>query len=203
MPLRILLLTKRLSAKTNLLLTSVVFDDYGSTIIHQNSKTMKENILKQQLADNCKEKFQRLTELLRNYELAHLGWKVQVQREIDLRNKVLAENEFHFGEDARCGGEFNIGDRITDEVWDFLMEEDEWKVYREKVEAELHAAGLTDEKGYYLIPWTTHVCDTRRALTNFILDELLPKELSVKMESCRINVVQGNKLIEIVKKLAA
>ena len=85
---------------------------------------MEKEILLAELQKNCGEKKEKLMDLLKAFDLAELGSKVQRQQFKDIENKVLKENIFLCGHPemkVRCDDQPIFGERITDEKWDFLL----------------------------------------------------------------------------------
>ena len=85
---------------------------------------MEKEILLAELQKNCGEKKEKLMDLLKAFDLAELGSKVQRQQFKDIENKVLKENIFLCGHPemkVRCDDQPIFGERITGEKWDFLL----------------------------------------------------------------------------------
>ena len=66
--------------------------------------------------------------LLETFDLAELGRKIDDEREKEISNRVLAENEFFAGKDAERIG-MKSGDRITDEEFTFLLSESDFQKF--------------------------------------------------------------------------
>ena len=89
---------------------------------------MEEKILLAELTKNSGEKKEKLMDLLKTFDLAELGRKIDDKREKEISNRVLAENEFFAGKDAKRMG-MKSGERITDEEFTFLLSESDFQKY--------------------------------------------------------------------------
>ena len=161
---------------------------------------MEEKILLAELTKNCGKKKEKLMDLLKAFDLAELGRKMDDEREKEISNRVLAENEFFSGKDSERMG-MKSGERITDEEFTFLLSESDFQKYLKIRRPLLVAEKLCDENGYYLTNWGKIICDARYALVEFILDEIVPKAIA---EICRKNIhsiVMQEKLIKITKEM--
>lgn len=160
---------------------------------------MEEKILLAELKKNCGEKKEKLMSLLETFDLAELGRKIDDEREKEISNRVLAENEFFAGKDAERLG-MKSGERITDEEFTFLLSESDFQKYLELRRPLLVAEKLCDENGYYLVNWGLITRDARYALVEFIIDEIVPKAIAGIFRENIHSIVMQKKLIKITKQ---
>lgn len=159
---------------------------------------MNEKKLLAELTKNCEGKKQKLFDLLKVFELAKLGYEMQDEMCDDVYNDVLKNNEFFCAKDVDRTG-LKVGDRITDEKFMFLLSDEDFEELLRLAAPIMVERKITDEKGYFLVDWCTKMVVARKELVEFILDEILPKELSDGLDCCRWNVVHSDKLINILK----
>lgn len=152
--------------------------------------------LQNELAKNCTLNQSQLTELMKEYELAKLGYEVQRQHFKDIHNHVLEENEFFSSMDCH---DIKKGERITNETFDFLLSKDDFNRYMDLAKPYYVAEGLTDENGYYIKNWLSIEVDSKQKLVNFIIDIIIPAPMRKGFEYARKSVVYQDKLIGIVK----
>lgn len=160
---------------------------------------MEEKILLAELTKNCGEKKEKLMNLLETFDLAELGRKIDDEREKEISNRVLAENEFFAGKDAERLG-MKSGERITDEEFTFLLSESDFQKFLKIRRPLLVAENLCDENGYYLVNWGRITCDARDELVSFIIEEIVPKSLAGIFRKNSWNIVMQEKLIKITKE---
>ena len=160
---------------------------------------MEEKILLAELTKNCGEKKEKLMDLLKTFDLAELGRKMDDEREKEISNRVLSENEFFAGKDAERIG-MKSGDRITDEEFTFLLSESDFKKFLKVRRPLLVAEKLCDENGYYLVNWGKITCDARYALVEYIIDEIVPKAIAGLFRKNIHSIVMQEKLIKITKQ---
>ena len=55
----------------------------------------------------------------------------------------------------------------------------------------------------YITPWTIIKVDARRALVDFIIDAILPDVMREQFSAVRLNIVQTDKLLDIVRPIVA
>lgn len=163
---------------------------------------MEKEIMIAELSSNCNNHRYKLLELLKAYDLAVLGRQVADAHEKEIRNKILAENEFFAKRDCGRGG-MKIGDRITDETFDFLMSGEDFNRYQEVSHRYFVDAGICDENGYYLTDWISIKVNAMNVLVDFIIANILPTALRETFAMVRRNVVQEEKLIDITRKAFA
>ena len=160
---------------------------------------MDEKILLAELTKNLVEKKEKLMDLLKTFDLAELGRKVDDEREKEISNRVLAENEFFAGKDAVRMG-MKSGERITDDDCTFLLSESDFQRFLELRRPLLVAEKICDENGYYLVDWGRITCDARNSLVEFIIDEIVPKSLAGLFRKNIHSIVMQEKLIKITKQ---
>lgn len=160
--------------------------------------------LQAELAANCKQHGKQLSELLKAYDLACLGYEMQEQRCKDVYNRVLAENKFFIAKNTdianqRSGNKFHEGDRVTSEKYMFMLSDADCQKVLDLAAPIFVAEKITDEKGYFIENWCKMRNDSRNELVNFIISNVIPAELRGAFYRLRHNVVQQSKLIDIVK----
>lgn len=162
---------------------------------------MEETILMAELKKNCDTNREKLFELLKVYDLTELGYQVQEQRCKDVYNKVLSENEFYAKRDCgRC--EIKVGERITDEKFDFLLSDEDFTRLQTLARPIFVAEGITDENGYFIEKWVTKKVHARKDLVEFIIQNIVPSEMRETFWEAKHNIVQTDKLINIMRSVA-
>ena len=164
---------------------------------------MEKEILLAELTKNCGEKKEKLMDLLKAFDLAELGSKVQRQQFKDIENKVLKENIFLCGHPemkVRCDDQPIFGERITDEKWDFLLSDDDFDRLQSLMLTLYVEANLTDEKGYYVTNWDMIACEARCELVEYIIKEVIPTAFRKLFWENRDRIVFQEKLIKITKE---
>ena len=165
---------------------------------------MDKQIMIAELTENCNNHREKLLELLKAYDLAVLGRQVADEHEKEISNKVLAEHEFFAKRRFnRAPSDIKVGDRITDETFDFLMSEEDFERFLQIRRSYLVDAGICDENGYYLTDWISIKVNTMNVLVDFIIANILPTALRETFAMVRRNVVQEEKLIDITRKAFA
>ena len=162
---------------------------------------MEEIRLIAELKKNCETNRKKLSELLKVYDLCVLGYDMQEQRCKDVYNKVLSENEFFASRDV-ARAEIKIGERITDEKFDFLLSDEDFDRLQALALPIFAAEGITDENGYFFENWVTKKVHARKALVEFIIQNIVPFEMRETFWEARQNIVQTDKLIEIMRSVA-
>lgn len=135
---------------------------------------MKTTKMIAELESNCKKNMEQLCELLKVYDLAKLGYDMQREQEKECYNAVLAESVFTASKKYTRGG-ISTPDRVTNESDLFLLSEEDFERVQKLVSPKLVAAGVTDERGYYITDWLGIKGDARRALVDFIINNILPE----------------------------
>jgi hypothetical protein len=161
---------------------------------------MEEKILLAELTKNCGEKKKKLMDLLKAFDLAELGRKMDDEREKEISNRVLAENEFFCCKEYSRDTGFKIGERVTDEEFTFLLSESDFQKYLKLRRPLLVAAKLCDKEGYYLVNWGMITRDARYALVEYIIDEIVPKSIAGVFRKNIHSIVMQEKLIKITKE---
>ena len=162
---------------------------------------MEEIRLTEELKKNCETNREKLSELMKVYDLCVLGYDMQEQRCKDVYNKVLSENEFYAKRDCgRC--EVKIGERITDEKFDFLLSDEDFDRLQALAHPIFVADGITDENGYFIENWVTKKVSARKELVEFIIQKIVPNEMRGTFWEARYNIVQMDKLINLMRSIA-
>ena len=162
---------------------------------------MEETILMAELKKNCETNREKLSELLKVYDLTVLGYQVQEQRCKDVYNKVLSENEFFASRDV-ARTEIKVGERITDEKFDFLLSDEDFGRLHALAHPIFVAEGITDENDRFIENWVTKKVHARKDLVEFIIQNIVPSEMREKFWEVRHNIVQTDKLIDIMRSVA-
>lgn len=162
---------------------------------------MEEIRLTAELKKNCETNRDKLSELLKVYDLCVLGYDMQEQRCKDVYNKVLSENEFYASRDV-ARAEIKIGERITDEKFNFLLSDEDFDRLQALARPIFVAEGITDENGYFIENWATKKVHARKDLVEFIIQNIVPSEMREKFWEVRHNIVLTDKLIEIMRSVA-
>lgn len=153
---------------------------------------------------NVKANIQQLTELFKAYDLAELGDEVQEARIKECYAVALQAGEYRAAEGYNMRGvNINEGDRVTDEKYSWLLSDVDFGRLQTAAMPLLVRQGITDKDGYYITPWTSIKVDARRALVNFIIDTILPDGMRAQFAAVRLNIVQTDKLLDIVRPIVA
>lgn len=151
---------------------------------------------------NVKASHQQLAELFKAYDLAKLGYDMQEERVKACYNEALATTPFYVKEDCeQCG--IKAGERVTDEFYTFLLSEGDFNRLLGLTLPILVREGITDKEGEYTTDWVSIKGDARRALVNFIIDVILPNGMRERFSAVRLNIVQTDKLLDIVRPFVA
>lgn len=149
---------------------------------------------------NIKESIKQLADLFKAYDLAKLGYQMQYEREKDCYNEALATTPFYAAKSCnRCS--VKEGERVTNEFYSFLLSEDDFNRLLSLAEPILEREGITDANGYYREDWLTIRGNARRALVDFIIDTVLPESMKPQFSAVRLNIVQTDKLLDIVRPI--
>ena len=153
---------------------------------------------------NVKANIQQLAELFKAYDLAELGYKMQEDQSKQCYTEALQAGEYHAAEDYNMRGvNINEGDRVTDEKYSWLLSDVDFDRLQTAALRLLVRDGVTDERGYYITDWLGIKGDARRALVNFIIDAILPDGMREQFSAVRLNIVQTDKLLDIVRPIVA
>ena len=152
---------------------------------------------------NVKANIQQLAELFKAYDLAKLGDEVQEARIKECYAEALKNGVYCSDKDWGRGLNIKAGDRITDpNLMYYLGKNDFARLLKESKKITLRE-GITDKDGYYITPWAIIKFDARRALVNFIIDAILPDGMREQFSAVRLNIVQTDKLLDIVRPIVA
>lgn len=164
-------------------------------------------IIKEMTAEftaNVKANIQQLTDLFKAFDLARLGYDMQAEQCKECRNEALRTGEYYAAESCdRRGIDIKAGDRITDEIFAFLLSEDDWGRYMATALPILEREGITDANGNYLTNWLGMKIEARQELVNFIIDTILPEGMRAQFSAVRLNIVQTDKILDIVRPIVA
>lgn len=153
---------------------------------------------------NVKTNIQRLAELFKAYDLAELGYKMQEEQSKQCYTEALQAGEYHAAEGYNMRGvNINEGDRVTDEKYSWLLSDVDFDRLQTAALRLLVRDGVTDERGYYITDWLGIKGDARRALVDFIIDAILPDGMREQFSAVRLNIVQTDKLLDIVRPIVA
>lgn len=151
---------------------------------------------------NVKANIQQLAELFKCYDAAKSHYNEQRRREKECYDKALNIAEFRASKDCERAS-IKTGDRITNQNYIFLLSKADFSRLLELAAPILQSAGITDGKGYYITNWLMFQGDARRELVNFIIDSLLPEPMKSQFSTVRLNIVQTDKLLDIVRPIVA
>lgn len=153
---------------------------------------------------NIKANIGQLAELFKAYDLAELGYKMQEEQSKQCYTEALQAGEYHAAEGYNMRGvNINEGDRVTDEKYSWLLSNEDFSRLNAAAMPLLVRDGVTDERGYYITDWLGIKGDARRALVNFIIDAILPDGMIEQFSAVRLNIVQTDKLLDIVRPIVA
>ena len=151
---------------------------------------------------NVKSNIQQLAELFKAYDLAELGYKMQEEREKERYNEALTATPFYAAKSYdRC--EIKVGERVTREFYAFLLSKEDFNRLLDLTAPILEREGITNAEGKYITDWLGIKGDARRALVNFIIDTILPDGIREQFSAVRLNIVQTDKLLDIVRPIVA
>ena len=151
---------------------------------------------------NVKANIGQLAELFKAYDLAELGYKMQEEREKECYNEALAATPFYTAKDSeRCG--IKAGERVTEEFYTFLLSKEDFDRLLDLTTPILEREGITNAEGNYITDWLSIKGDARRTLVNFIIDTILPDGMREQFSAVRLNIVQTDKLLDIVRPIVA
>lgn len=149
---------------------------------------------------NVKANIEQLAGLFKAYDLAKLGYKMQEEREKECYNEVLTSTPFYTAKDSeRCG--IKAGERVTKEFYTFLLSKEDFNRLLDLALPILEREGITDKEGKYTTDWLGIKGDARRELVNFIIDAILPDGMREQFSAVRLNIVQTDKLLDIVRPI--
>lgn len=153
-----------------------------------------------ELESNCKANFNQLCELFKAYDLAKIGYDMQEEQTKECYNAVLAENVFTASKEYTRGG-ISTPETVTNESSLFLLSDEDFEKVQKLAAPKLVAAGVTDERGYYITDWLGIKGDARRALVDFIINKILPDAFKAQFEEAKRNITYQYKLIDITRPM--
>lgn len=163
---------------------------------------MEKMMMTQEIADNAMKHFKKLHELIQYYELCKLGNEIQEQHIKDVTNRVLRENSFLCGRAVERTG-IAIGERITDEKFDFLLSDDDFDRLQRIVTAELSKDGTTDSEGRYVKSWHTMKLHALNDVVDFFIDNIVPVAMRERFRKASEYIMYQYKLLDIAKGMVA
>ena len=156
-----------------------------------------------EFAANVKSNIAQLVDLFKAYDIAKLGYEAQDARTKECYAEALKNGVYCSDRDWGQGLNIKAGDRITDpNLMYYLGKNDFARLLKESNKITLRE-GITDKDGYYITPWTSIKADARRALVDFIIDAILPDGMREQFSAVRLNIVQTDKLLDIVRPIVA
>ena len=152
---------------------------------------------------NVKANIQQLADLFKAYDIAKLGDEAQDARTKECYAEALKSAVYCSDKDWGRGLNIKPGDRITDpNLMYYIGKNDFARLLKESNKITLRE-GITDKDGCYITPWTIIKVDARRALVDFIIDTILPTGMREQFSAVRLNTVQTDKLLDIVRPIVA
>ena len=153
---------------------------------------------------NVKANIQQLVDLFKAYDIAKLGDEAQDARTKECYAEALQAGKYRAAEwCGQRGGNIKPGDRITDPNLMYYLGKNDFDRLLKEGQKIMRREGITDKEGYYITPWTSIKVDARRALVDFIIDTILPDVMREQFAAVRLNIVQTDKLLEIVRPIVA
>lgn len=146
----------------------------------------------------CKKGEKKLFELMKLYDLAELGYKLQDEQTKEVYNEILAKNEFFVARDDPHG-KYAPGMRITSEDDSFMMSDEDFQRMLDLARPVMVERKITDENGYFLEDWFGMRQKAWRELVEYIIQEIVPDQMRDEFWARRTNVVFGDKLIDALK----
>lgn len=151
---------------------------------------------------NIKANIEQLADLFKAYDLAKLGYKMQEEREKECYNEALTATPFYAAKSYdRC--EIKAGERVTREFYAFLLSKEDFNRLLDLAAPILEREGITNAEGEYVTDWLGIKGNARRALVDFIIDTILPDGMREQFSAVRLNIVQTDKLLDIVRPIVA
>lgn len=152
---------------------------------------------------NVKANIQQLADLFKAYDIAKLGDEAQDARTKECYAEALKNGVYCSDKDWGRGLNIKAGDRITDPNLMYYLSENDFVRLLKEGQKIMRREGITDKEGYYITPWTSIKVDARRALVDFIIDAILPDGMREQFSAVRLNIVQTDKLLDIVRPIVA
>lgn len=152
---------------------------------------------------NVKANIQQLAELFKAYDIAKLGDEAQDARTKECYAEALKNGVYRSDKDWGRGLNIKAGDRIADPNLMYYLGKNDFARLLKEGQKIMRRGGITDKEGYYITPWTSIKVDARRALVDFIIDAILPDGMREQFSAVRLNIVQTDKLLDIVRPIVA
>ena len=152
---------------------------------------------------NVKSNIAQLSDLFKAYDIAKLGDEAQDARTKECYAEALKTGVYCSDKDWGRGLNIKAGDRITDPNLMYYLSKNDFDRLLKEGQKIMRREGITDKEGYYITPWTSLKVDARRALVNFIIDTILPDVMREQFAAVRLNIVQTDKLLDIVRPIVA
>lgn len=160
------------------------------------------NEMTAEFSANVKANIEQLADLFKAYDLAKIGYELQNEQSKQCYTEALNAGEYYAAEDCDRAG-IKAGDRITDDKYSWLLSDDDFNRLQAAALSLLARGGVTDDKGYYITNWLKIKGDARRALVDFVIDTILPDGMREQFSAVRLNIVQSDKLLDIVRPIVA
>lgn len=151
---------------------------------------------------NINANIEQLAELFKAYDIAKLGYEAQEDQEKECYNIALATTPFCAAKGSRDGN-IKVGDRITKYPYIYLLSKEDFNRLLDLAAPILKREGITNAEGKYVTDWLGIKGDARRALVNFIIDIILPDGMREQFAAVRLNIVQTDKLLNVVRPIVA
>ena len=152
---------------------------------------------------NVKSNIAQLVDLFKAYDIAKLGDEAQDARTKECYAEALKNGVYCSDKDWGRGLNIKAGDRITDPNLMYYLSENDFARLLKEGQKIMRREGITDKEGYYITPWTSIKVDARRDLVDFIIDAILPDGMREQFSAVRLNIVQTDKLLDIVRPIVA
>ena len=163
---------------------------------------MEEKKMLAEMMKNFGEKKNALKELVKTYQVAKLGDEVQEEHIKEVHNRVLSENEF-FAVDECSRGKVavKVGDRITDEEFEFLLSDEDFDRMQKLAAPILVAEKVTDEDGCFLTNWSMMKVEAVNKLFEYVCKEVLPEKEGAELYEFRWHYMTQQKVLDLTCKL--
>lgn len=150
--------------------------------------------------ENCRAHIDKLRELFKTYDVAKLGYEMQQKMSREIYNETLKKESFFADMECERAG-IKKGDRITDEDLMFLLSDEDTDKLFELSRPLFVKNHITDDDGNYITDWLTIMCNARRALVLFIIENIVPEGLKEEFSIEKMNVVHQAKLMELFRPI--
>lgn len=163
----------------------------------------KNNSMVTTFANNIRKNYKQLADLLATYDLAKLGYEMEEQQSTDAFNQALKESVYKASSDCPRA-DIKKGDRITDELYSFLLNEKDFDAANKRHAEILHALGVCDEEGTLYHSMLQEKGTARRELINFYVANIMPpvygRQFQNAIKENTLNIVQEEKLLDIIRR---